>query len=243
MFVVSKCLWVLDNDLKQTYNFSSANSINIARLIPQSFYYFESYKQLKKDHRDIVYSVPSGNLGNLTAGLFAKKMGLPIDKFISANNSNDSFHKFLKTGKYNKQITIPTISNAMDVGDPSNFLRIFDLYSSTWNLMTRDISSTTIDEDVTKEAIREIYQKYQYISDPHGAVGYASCKSYLEANPESQLLYLATAHSSKFINTVEEILNIFITIPDRLLSLKDKKGKFVAIGKTYEDFKAYLLSN
>ncbi len=230
----------LDKDLNEKYNFSSANSINIARLIPQSFYYFESYKQLDTDKK-IVYSVPSGNLGNLTAGLFAKRMGLGIDKFIASTNSNHVFHDYIQTGLYKASPSVQTISNAMDVGDPSNFYRILDLYSSTWNTIKDSIDSITATDIETKNAIQRIYTNYNYIADPHTAVAYIGLERVMDKDKEVGV-FLSTAHPSKFIDVMEDCLNMQIEIPDRLDRLKNLDGVFNSLTKKFEDFKEFMLS-
>jgi len=179
----------IDEDLKSKYTFSSANSINIARLIPQSFYYFEGYKQLVNKSIDVSVSIPSGNFGNLTAGLLAKRMGLPIKYFLAATNSNNTVPEYLETGEYNARPSVQTISNAMDVGDPSNFSRMMALYGSTWNMMKRDIIGYTYSDEQTKAAVTSIKKDYSYLADPHGAVAYLAAKEYLKDNPNDQCLF------------------------------------------------------
>ena len=177
----------LDDSLKEKYTFSSANSINIARLIPQSFYYFEAYKQVRDKAKEIVFSVPSGNFGNLTAGLLAFQMGCPISQFLAATNINNTVPEYLSTGKYKAKASIQTISNAMDVGAPSNFTRMQHLFgdnSSTWNIMKKHIKGYTYDDNKTREAMNDILKNYNYISDPHGAIGYQACVDYLSKNSE-----------------------------------------------------------
>ena len=172
----------LDEELNSKYQFSSANSINIARLIPQTFYYFEALKQLKKlgiNSENIVFTVPSGNFGNLTAGLLAKRMGLPVYKFIAATNTNDTVVKYLSSGTYNAKASIATVSNAMDVGDPSNFSRIMALYGSTWNMIKEDIIGYSYNDKETIETINRIDKLENYILDPHAAVAYLACEEYL----------------------------------------------------------------
>ena len=162
----------LDSELTHKIRLSSANSINIARLIPQSFYYFEAYKQLDTKGKPVIFSIPSGNFGNLTAGLFAKKMGLPIHQFLAATNANDVVPQYLASGSYKPIPSVRTLSNAMDVGNPSNFARMLNLYSSTWNNMIEDIKGYSYNDEQTKAAVKEVFSKYNYIIDPHGAVGY-----------------------------------------------------------------------
>ena len=232
----------LDKELKQNLNLSSANSINIARLMPQSFYYFEAFKQIKA-REEVVFCVPSGNFGNLTAGLLAKKMGLPVHHFIAATNINDVVPKYLQTGNYQARPSVRTMSNAMDVGNPSNFARMLDLYSSTWNMMKNEISAYAFNDELTSLAIKEVFEKYNYIIDPHGAVGYLALKTYQEENPNTQGVVLETAHPSKFIDDVEQILNIKVKIPKRLSILANKEKKVIALNTDFIGFKNWLLNN
>ncbi|MEM6966892.1 MAG: threonine synthase, partial [Bacteroidota bacterium] len=210
----------LDQDLNQSIRLSSANSINIARLIPQSFYYFEAFKQLNDYENPVTFVVPSGNYGNITAGLMAKKMGLPVAHFVAASNANDIVPHYLCTGNYNPKPSIQTISNAMDVGNPSNFARMQDLYSFTWNNMSKEISGYSINDEKTKEGVKEVFEKYNYIIDPHGAVGYLAFKKYQKKNPKARGIILETAHPSKFIDIVEEVINEKVEIPERLAILE-----------------------
>jgi threonine synthase len=232
----------LDNDLTSKIRLSSANSINIARLIPQSFYYFEAYKQLDSQGKPVVFSVPSGNFGNLTAGLFAQKMGLPIHQFIAATNANDVVPQYLSSGNYTPVSSIRTLSNAMDVGNPSNFARMLDLYCSTWNIMKDNIKGYTIDDTRTKEAMKEVYAKYNYVIDPHGAVGYLALKEY-QKTTDCVGVILETAHPAKFLDDVESILNKKIDIPERLASLAEKKKVAVSQDTNFDNFKSWLLAN
>jgi threonine synthase len=230
----------LDNELNNSFRLTSANSINIARLIPQSFYYFEAFKQLKNNVPP-VFSIPSGNLGNLTAGLFAKKMGLPVLKFIAASNINDVFLQYLGSGKFYPKKAVPTISNAMDVGNPSNFYRILDIYGSTWNRIKKDIVSYRFNDSETKKCIEEVYNKYNYILDPHGAIGFLAYKKYIINNKNTCGIILETAHPSKFFNEVEPLINTKISIPERLSSLsKKKKENINLLDKNYSTFKSLL---
>lgn len=233
----------LDTDLTSKIRLSSANSINIARLIPQSFYYFEAYKQLKNKDIPVVFSVPSGNFGNLTAGLFAQKMGLPIHKFIAATNANDVVPQYLSSGVYKPHPSVRTLSNAMDVGNPSNFARMENMYSSTWNEMAKNIEGYAFSDAETEAAMQEIKAKYDYVIDPHGAVGYLALKKYQENNPNTQGVILETAHPAKFLDDVERILDSKIEIPERLAVLADKKKEAVLRGVDFEPFKTWLLEN
>ena len=230
----------LDDTLTSKIRLSSANSINIARLIPQSFYYFEAYKQLDTMGKPVVFSVPSGNFGNLTAGLFAKKMGLPIHKFIAATNANDVVPQYLKTGEYKPTPSVRTLSNAMDVGNPSNFARMLDIYSSTWNNMIQEIKGYTFNDEATKEGVKEVFRKYHYIIDPHGAVGYLALKEYQMENNVVGVV-LETAHPTKFLDDMESILEQKIAIPERLASLVDKEKVATKIGTDFKPFKDWLI--
>lgn len=236
----------LDTELTQQMRLSSANSINISRLIPQSFYYFEAFKQLPQQGDPIVFSVPSGNFGNLSAGLMAKKMGLPIEHFIAATNLNDIVPQYLKTGAYNPRPSTPTLSNAMDVGNPSNFARMLDLFPetpncSTWNNLTKTIVGGHFDDHETEVAMQEIYQRYHYIMDPHGAVGYLALKQYQKANPQTRGIILETAHASKFLSETERILGFNLPIPERLAALEDLPKSATFIQPDYAQLKEYLL--
>ncbi|MEE9440108.1 MAG: threonine synthase [Saprospiraceae bacterium] len=212
----------LDSKLSKIYNLSSANSINIARLIPQTFYYFEAYKQIKKHKKKIVVSVPSGNFGNLTAGLIAKRMGLPIDHFIAATNANRVVPEFLDTGIYNPKPSISTISNAMDVGAPSNFVRLLALYNANHDTITKDISGFSLNDEEDRLVMKEIFDKYNYIADPHGAIAYAAVKTFITDNPKYIGLYFETAHPAKFLDIVNDVLQCSIDIPERLVAVADK---------------------
>ncbi len=234
----------LDNEITKNIFLSSANSINIARLLPQSFYYFNAYKQLKNKDRPLVFSVPSGNFGNLTGGLVAKKIGLPVDKFIAAVNANDVFPIYLNTGKFIPKPSVKTISNAMDVGNPSNFYRILDLYENDWNKLNNEILSYSFSDSLTKEAIKKIYNKYNYLIDPHGAVGYLALDEYINKNQIESFngIILETAHPSKFAGIMEEVVKEKIKIPARLESCLHKEKKSIKISNKYDDFKNYLLN-
>ena len=235
----------LDEDLKKKYNFSSANSINIARLLPQSFYYFEGYKQVQERTVPIVYVVPSGNFGNLTAGMLAKKMGLPIHSFVAATNINKTVPEYLGTGNYVARPSIATISNAMDVGDPSNFPRMKALYEkdsegSTWNSMKKDLIGMTYNDLTNAAAIKEIKENHDYIADPHGALGFIASKQYLIEQPDHQTIFLETAHPGKFLDVMKDTVGS-ITIPHALQNFDTKEGKSSSLGKEYKLFKDYLL--
>ena len=231
----------LDKELTSKIRLSSANSINIARLIPQSFYYFEAYKQVETHGKPLVFSVPSGNFGNLTAGLFAQKMGLPISKFIAATNANDVVPQYLASGTYTPTPSVPTLSNAMDVGNPSNFARMLDLYGSTWNNMKENIIGYAYDDATTKAAMREVKSTYNYVIDPHGAIAYLALKDYQKTHDAVGVI-LETAHPAKFLDDVESILEQKIPIPERLASLADKKKEARLSSTDFGNFKEWLLA-
>ena len=233
----------LDDELTSKVRLSSANSINISRLIPQSFYYFEAYKQLKDKSKPAVYCIPSGNFGNLTAGLLAKKMGLPVDHFVAATNANDVVPQYLETGEYKPRPSVRTLSNAMDVGAPSNFQRMTDLYGMEWEAIKGDVSGYAYTDEQTKEALLEVYKTYDYLIDPHGAVGYLALKEYMESHPGKQGIVLETAHPSKFKPDVEDIIGGPIDVPQRLAELSDKKKEAKQMGIEYAPFKEWILKN
>jgi threonine synthase len=233
----------LDREVTDTIRLSSANSINIARLIPQSFYYFEAYKQVVSLGRPIVFSVPSGNFGNLTAGLLASRMGLPIHHFIAATNANDVVPAYLNTGNYTPRPSVRTLSNAMDVGNPSNFARMLDLYGSTWNIMRATISGYSFSDAETRAAIIEVDRQHDYLLDPHGAVGYLALKKYQSDHPDTTGIVLETAHPAKFLEDVEEILHRPVAVPERLAALATSQKEAVRMPSDYAAFKEWLQSN
>ncbi len=237
----------LDQELNQTIRLSSANSINIARLIPQSFYYFEAFKQLPHPGHPVVFCVPSGNFGNLTAGLLAQKMGLPIHHFIAATNDNNVVPEYLASGKFQPRPSIRTLSNAMDVGNPSNFARLLDLHKtpkgSTWNIMQETISGFYFSDSETEAGVREVKERYNYTIDPHGAVGYLALKAFQKTHPNTRGVVLETAHPSKFINDVERILKQKIEIPERLACLSSLEKKAHSTANEYTAFKDWLQKN
>ncbi len=231
----------LDKDLNYKQRLSSANSINIARLIPQSFYYVEAYKQLQDKSTPLVFSIPSGNFGNLTAGLMASKMGLPVDQFIAATNANDVVPEYLSTGKYTPRPSVRTLSNAMDVGNPSNFARMLDIYCSTWNNMKEEISGYSYGDQETTAAVKAVFDSTGYILDPHGAVGYLAFKDYQKSNKNVQGIILETAHPAKFIDTVEETIGQSVNIPERLAILADKTKVAIPMSIDFASFKEWLM--
>lgn len=231
-----------DRELCKKMRLTSANSINIARLIPQSFYYFFAYAQLGKCTDPIVVSVPCGNFGNLTAGLLSKKMGLPIDRFIAATNINDSVPRYLRTGNFDPHISRKTLSNAMDVGNPSNFARILDLYNEDLKKIQKDIYGISITDFQMKDAISELRRKYQYIADPHGAIAYLGLKDYQQRRPKSKGIFLETAHPAKFLETVEPLIGEKLDMPESLKSAVTKNKESFQINSNYNELKAVFLS-
>ena len=223
-------------------NLTSANSINVARWLPQMFYYFIAYRSLKNKNKKFVFSVPSGNFGNICAGVMAQQMGLPIDHFIASTNSNDSVPRYLKTGNFEPLQTIQTISNAMDVGNPSNFIRIQKIFNNDIFRMKKIISGYSYSDIETKKSLIEIYKKNGYIADPHGAVGFLGLKEYLsQQNKDHYGVFLETAHPVKFIDSVEKILKLKVQIPNRLKSALSKKKSCIPI-KDFSSLKSYLLN-
>lgn len=229
----------MDVQLKEKITITSANSINVARFLPQAFYYFNAYAKLEDKSRKIVFSVPSGNIGNLTAGLFAKRMGLPVHKFIAANNRNNIVYNYLKTGVYEPRPSVSTIANAMDVGDPSNFARILDLYQNNHTAITKDITGTTYSDDQIRETLLTVYQTTGYLLDPHGAVGYRALKELLKEDETG--IFLETAHPAKFTETVEDIVGKGnVPMPEKLQSFMKGKKLSIEFSSKYEQFRAYL---
>ncbi|MCD8572816.1 MAG: pyridoxal-phosphate dependent enzyme, partial [Bacteroides graminisolvens] len=233
----------MDKELNDHLLLTSANSINVARFLPQAFYYFYAYAQLKKmgqaDNKKVVVCVPSGNFGNITAGLFGKQMGLPVSRFIAANNKNDIFYQYLQTGKYNPRPSVATIANAMDVGDPSNFARVLDLYKESHETICRDISGTTYTDEQIRETVKTTYQQTGYLLDPHGACGFRALKEGLKEGETG--VFLETAHPAKFLETVEDIIADKVTIPAKLQEFMKGEKQSLPLSKEFADFKAYLL--
>ena len=220
-------------------NLTSANSINIARWLPQMFYIFFAYQQLKKYNKPIILSCPSGNFGNICAGIMAKRLGLPISHFVASTNANDTVPRFLEEGIYDPKPSVATISNAMDVGNPSNFIRIQELYHNNLSEFEKDFSSYSFTDTETEIAIKDIYKQTKYIAEPHGAVGYLGLKKEMTKQPNCIGVFLETAHPIKFLDTVEPLLNLKLPIPTQIESVlgKEKVSKKI---KTYEEFKAFL---
>jgi len=231
-----------DSDLNREIFLTSANSINVARWLPQQFYYFFAYQQWKDKMHPPVISVPSGNFGNLCAGLLAHRSGLPVRHFIAACNANDIIPAYLKNGNYQPKKAVPTLSNAMDVGDPSNFVRVLELFHKKFDAIRASLSSYSISDDETKTTIKQVYTDHQYILDPHGAVGYLSLEKYLEQFPDEKGIFLETAHPVKFFDEVEPVIQTRIQTPDSVQILLNKEKKRIKMAVSYEDLKGYLLS-
>ena len=228
----------LDESLKHK-NLTSANSINIARWLPQMFYFFFAYKQLKSQNKPLVFSCPSGNFGNICAGIIAKKLGLPIEHFVASTNVNDTVPRFLENGNYDPKPSKATISNAMDVGNPSNFIRIQEMYNNDLEQFKKDFSSFSYTDAETLEAMKSIYSANGYIAEPHGAVGYLGLKKELKNHENAIGIFLETAHPIKFLDVVEPALNVKLPIPTQIESVLNKEKISVKI-KTYEELKAFL---
>ncbi|MDL2303452.1 threonine synthase [Dysgonomonas sp. OttesenSCG-928-D17] len=231
----------LDDELNKKLNLTSANSINVARFLPQAFYYFHAYAQLAKQGKadNVVFCVPSGNFGNITAGLIAKRMGLPVKRFIAANNSNDIFYQYLQTGEYKPRPSVQTIANAMDVGDPSNFVRVLDLYGHSLDKIKADISSEWYNDDSIRKTVKQTYTETGYLLDPHGACGYQALKDQLQSDETG--VFLETAHPAKFLETVESIIGEKIAIPEKLQAFMKGEKKSISMGKSFDEFKHLLL--
>ena len=231
----------MDSELNAHMRLTSANSINVARFLPQAFYYFYAYAQMKRQGKadELVICVPSGNFGNLCAGLFAHRMGLPIKRFIAANNRNDIFYQYLQTGQYNPRPSVQTIANAMDVGDPSNFARILDLYGHSHETIRGLISGATYSDEQIAETVADTYVRTGYLLDPHGACGYRALSELLQ--PGEQGVFLETAHPAKFRDTVEAIVKDEVPIPEKLQVFMRGTKQSVPMTAEFEDFKAYLM--
>jgi threonine synthase len=229
-----------DEELRSKINLSSANSINVARFLPQSFYYFSSYEELEDKKKPVVYSCPSGNFGNLTAGMFAKRMGLPIDRFIGATNINDVVPKYLNTGVYEPKPSVSTISNAMDIGDPSNFVRILELHGGNWNKVRESMVGYAFNDEQTKEGMRDVISRTGYLMEPHGVIGYMAVKEYQKSN-DVQAIVLETAHPAKFGDVVEPVIGQKVEIPERLQEYMRRKKVAIFIQPDFQQFKQFLL--
>tara|TARA_R110002049_G_scaffold130457_1_gene288843 strand:- start:9036 stop:10331 length:1296 start_codon:yes stop_codon:yes gene_type:complete len=230
----------LDEELTQNMQLTSANSINVARWLPQMFYFLFAYKELKSKGKEIIFSVPSGNFGNICAGIMAQSLGMPCNQFIASTNVNDVVPRYMKNGSYDPKASIATISNAMDVGDPSNFIRIRHLYKDDFEELAKNLSAYSFTDKETKEAMLKLYNEYTYVADPHGAVGYLGLKKYQETHPDTFGVFLETAHPVKFLDIVEETIRENIDLPDSIVKVMGKKKKAVKIAK-YDELKDFLL--
>jgi len=230
-----------DEEISKKLFLTSANSINVARWLPQQFYYFFAYKQWPdKDHAPVI-SVPSGNFGNICAGILAKQTGLPIQHFIAACNVNNAVTKYLQTEIFQAQNAVPTLSNAMDVGNPSNFIRILEIFQHQFPDLAKNLSSYSISDEETMATIREVYAESNYLLDPHGAVGYLSLKRFLQKHPGRKGLFLETAHPVKFPDAVEEATSKEIDLPSSISSLMKCEKKSIMMDASYKTFKNFLL--
>lgn len=232
----------MDEELNRHMKLTSANSINVARFLPQAFYYFYAYAQMKKMGKadQLVVCVPSGNFGNITAGLFGKVMGLPVKRFIAANNANDIFYNYLQTGEYNPRPSVQTIANAMDVGDPSNFARIIDLYKGSHEAICADISGAAYTDEQIRETVKRAYEETGYLLDPHGACGYRALEEGLK--PGETGIFLETAHPAKFLQTVESIIGREVAIPEKLQAFMRGTKQSMLMSRDFASFKDYLMN-
>ena len=233
----------MDKELNEQLLLTSANSINVARFLPQAFYYFYAYAQMKRQglHSELVFCVPSGNFGNITAALFAHRMGLPVKRFIAANNANDVFYQYLQTGKYQPKPSVQTIANAMDVGNPSNFARIYDLYGGYHHTISQLIAGFRFSDDEIRATIRDCFQQTGYVLDPHGACGYKALQLSLSENEHG--VFCETAHPAKFKETVDAVLPNPINVPERLARFMQGRKQTHPMNNSFNKFKAFLLQN
>ena len=235
----------LDEALNKEMLLTSANSINIARLIPQSFYYLSAHQQLLKHgiEQSPTYIIPSGNLGNACAGIIANRMGMPVENFVIANNQNNAVTRYLETKEYEVRDTISTISNAMDVGSPNNFPRALELFGNSWDKISKKVFSYSFNDEQTKKEIKRIFEEYNYVVDPHTAVGFLGLEKFKEQNPNCNGVVLATAHAAKFLETMNQVLpKDSIEISDEVNELMNKEKTAHQMSSNYEDFKNYLLN-
>ncbi|MBT9189590.1 threonine synthase [Zobellia russellii] len=231
----------LDEALLEKMQLTSANSINVARWLPQLFYFLFAYKQAKSQGKEIVFSIPSGNFGNVCAGMVAQRLGMPVKHFIASTNVNDTVPQFMQTEEYKPKPSTATISNAMDVGDPSNFIRIRHLYQDNFDTLKENLSSYSFTDTETRETMKKIYGESGYIADPHGAVGYLGLKKYQESHPNTYGIFLETAHPVKFLDVVEDTIGKSVEIPEQIQKVMDKEKKAISI-KEYDELKQYLLN-
>jgi threonine synthase len=231
-----------DTALNQELFLTSANSINVARWLPQQFYYFFALQQWEDKDNPPVISVPSGNFGNICAGLLAHRSGLPVQHFIAACNANAVVPAYLQTGEYTPRQAIATLSNAMDVGNPSNFVRVLEIFDKEFHSLKKVLTSYSISDEQTKETLRDVYSNYQYLTDPHGAVGYRALNTYLAAQPGQKGIFLETAHPVKFYDTVEPVIGESIPLPAAVSAILGKEKQSKKIDAQYSQLKDFLLS-
>ncbi len=229
----------LDSEITDKIQLTSANSINVARWLPQMFYFAFAYRHLKKNNKPIVFSTPSGNFGNICAGMMAQQMGLPVTHFIASTNINRVVPDFMETGIYQPANSFQTISNAMDVGDPSNFIRIREIYQNNFSVLKQHLSSYSFTDDQTRETMLQLFNEHHYIADPHGAVGYLGLKKYMEKHSGAQGVFLETAHPVKFLDVVEPVIRKTIPFPPQIEAVAGKTKKATLIS-TYDELKSYL---
>ena len=232
----------LDEGITKNMQLTSANSINVARWLPQMFYFLFAYKEMKSKGKNIVFSVPSGNFGNICAGIMAQRLGMPSRHFIASTNVNDVVPRYMQSTKYEPKASIATISNAMDVGDPSNFIRIRHLFEDNFEALSNNLSSYSFTDEETKATILKLHNDYNYVADPHGAVGYLGLKKYQESHPDTYGIFLETAHPVKFLDVVEDTIRDNIALPESIIAVMNKKKKSVQISQ-YQELKDFLLNS
>lgn len=236
----------VDDELNKKFRLTSANSINISRLIPQTFYYFNAYAQLKREGKtDLIFSVPSGNFGNIGAGLLAWKMGLPVKQFIAATNANDTVPAFFKTSVYSPKPSVATLSNAMDVGNPSNWVRIMNLFKDDLNALKEVVSAASYADEQTRNAVHKVFQEYNYVVCPHTAIAWLAIEDYRKqsGDNESAGVFLSTAHPCKFPDVYDAQMSSMIIIPEQVRQLEGKPKLAVGMKADFDLFKEYLLNN
>ncbi|MBV7531504.1 threonine synthase [Chitinophaga sp. sic0106] len=231
----------LDQDIQSKRPLTSANSINVARWLPQMFYYFLAYRQMKAAHPKLVFSVPSGNFGNICAGMMAAAIGLPVSHFIAATNANDTIPRFMQTQEYKPARAVPTLSNAMDVADPSNFVRVLELYGKNFPQLAASMSSYSFNDKDTARVMERVYKEYHYMLDPHGAVGYLGLQQYLAEDPDATGVFLETAHPVKFEDTAPKAIRDDIHTPAKVMSLYGKEKSSIVLPADYQAVKKTLL--
>lgn len=232
----------LDKSITDHIQITSANSINVARWLPQMFYFFFAYQQLHKQHNKLVFSVPSGNFGNICAGFMAQQLGLPIHHFIAANNKNQVVTQYLKSEDYTPKPTVQTLSNAMDVGNPSNFVRIQEIFKNEFQALKSHLSSYSFTDEATLEGMKTLYNSYNYTADPHGAIGFLAAEAYQKSHPETHCVFLETAHPTKFLDVVELVIPEKIDLPPQIQKVMNQNKKSISIS-TYDELKQILLTD